>query len=1180
MRLAYVPGRHLSTRAAVLCRSSSLQKLERGRQDARIREIPQHQPLGTLLKSRGYQNDALGKRLARRATGDETGSTSAAYVDDGVNSQLSEDSGNTGGERNERGAAATTASSSGGNVANEDTGSAPAGMEEMDVQPAEEKKEPSAEDLVSRLMSSPSRKAIRSQFPRPRSKGMIPPSTGGMLDLTSASSEKRNDVVTPVEQSQVLPAPAEHAAQPNDDFGISPFLSDGPDSEPRGTVSEHPTSSPYSTKEAKAEVRRAKLARRKEARRKSKEERAAKRAADKVAKSTQETGIITPDTAQETTEKRDATGSRTPDHTSNDSVSQTSGAQGPLATAPSTSKQVSNWISDFITSLKGKPSSKKPDIMSTATAKTEVSPPVEEKAVPDASDKGSVNANNSPDPAGEDEPIDQKSDGDIQGKKRRKRKTSEKSDTSFSEQSRALSRQSAVLPRKVTTRELAEDKLMDARIASNNTHVEEAEVGASGRKARRLRIVKHLSASVEDVAKDSFSKSSQGVSAGPIEGTLLHPNRLSFTALNVEQPPAPKLAHNLDRVLFNRGVYNLQDRYSGVYNFDPYLENIMSVEDFDFDALRTYKTSSEDKTLAAIARENQLRYVGSTSSMTSMLSHFHYLLSNWRELNIDSLSRGFKVSDTKNARNFTEIYKAPTAIFLRWRNGTYAIDADKEFSTPNVLMALGQSLEKMLTQSPSDFERYRKSDPREVPEAERDAPESYHYSKQGSILMRSQLDAHDPRLPGTGIFDVKTRAVLPVRMSSRDHEGMTGYQILSDHGLYESYEREFYDMFRSTFLKYSLQVRMGRMEGIFIAYHNVQEIFGFQFMNLEDMDSVLHGQRDTSLGDQEFRGSLEIVQKILDEATQEYPEKSIRLHFDTRAGVVPIMYVFAEPLEEHEIEAIQKPSDEAVTEYERSLRGDEEEATQSQTKTQPSSQEATPNDTPSTTSTSPSSVETALHSATATHKPLLAWTLTTTNLVNGTRVQRPENLSSADKWEIKYDLRRITTPERAWAFYEVTKGRRRKALEFDDGGNSSSTSAASGPGKGTKAEKSETIDPADAKGATDPDGEGIKGLGLAEAMKRRAAAVGEPKPKVRGPSAGYLSMLRGMSERGKAMREERLRKAEGRRKVVLGSGVSEASSGSTGTEEGMGTEKVDGEEGVESVDDYLAWLNRHQLERR
>jgi hypothetical protein len=32
--------------------------------------------------------------------------------------------------------------------------------------------------------------------------------------------------------------------------------------------------------------------------------------------------------------------------------------------------------------------------------------------------------------------------------------------------------------------------------------------------------------------------------------------------------------------------------------------------------------------------------------------------------------------------------------------------------------------------------------------------------------MRSQLDAYDPRLPGTGMFDLKTRAAVSIRMES------------------------------------------------------------------------------------------------------------------------------------------------------------------------------------------------------------------------------------------------------------------------------------------------------------------------------------------------------------------------------------------------------------------------------
>lgn len=349
----------------------------------------------------------------------------------------------------------------------------------------------------------------------------------------------------------------------------------------------------------------------------------------------------------------------------------------------------------------------------------------------------------------------------------------------------------------------------------------------------------------------------------------LNAEDVEMTALPIKQPPVPHLHHALDRVLFNQGVYKLQDPYSMVYNFNPYLQEIMPVAEFDYNALAEYKTSSQDELLSSMAKEHSIKYVGSTSSMTSALGHFHYLLSNWRPISLDMLSKEFPEKST----TFTEINRAPNSIFLRWKNGTYAIDADKQYDGANVLMLLGKSLEKLLTMSPSDFERYRKSDPRKISTAERDAPESFHFSTQGDFLMRSQLDAHDPRLPGTGMFDLKTRAVVSVRMQSDDYEEMSGYELHQQHGRFESYEREYYDMIRSTMLKYSLQARMGRMDGIFVAYHNVKRIFGFQYLNLNEMDKALHGQSDRCLGNQEFSLSIDMLNKILNKATERYPEQ-------------------------------------------------------------------------------------------------------------------------------------------------------------------------------------------------------------------------------------------------------------------------------------------------------------------
>lgn len=255
--------------------------------------------------------------------------------------------------------------------------------------------------------------------------------------------------------------------------------------------------------------------------------------------------------------------------------------------------------------------------------------------------------------------------------------------------------------------------------------------------------------------------------------------------------------------------------------------------------------------------------------MTAALAHFHFLLSQWREINSKMLSRSFP----DNLKTFTKLQRAPSAIFLRWKNGTYAIDADKEFDSANILMMLGKSMEKLLTLSTEDYERYRVKNSHQISSEERNAPESYHYSTMGDFLMRSQLDAHDPRLPGTGMFDLKTRAVVSIRMDTKNYEDGVGYQIRTRKGSFESFEREFYDMIRAAFLKYSLQVRMGRMDGIFVAYHNIESIFGFQYISLPEMDATLHGQYDTSIGDQEFKLSLDLLNKILDKATKRYPEQ-------------------------------------------------------------------------------------------------------------------------------------------------------------------------------------------------------------------------------------------------------------------------------------------------------------------
>ncbi|KAG0648541.1 mRNA degradation [Hyphodiscus hymeniophilus] len=392
---------------------------------------------------------------------------------------------------------------------------------------------------------------------------------------------------------------------------------------------------------------------------------------------------------------------------------------------------------------------------------------------------------------------------------------------------------------------------------------------------------------------------------------------LVLTPIDIKQPPVPNLAYGLDRVLFNPGVYHLQDPRSRVFNFDPYLQTIMPVEEFDFTALKKYITSSRDDVLLSVAKEEGKKYTGSTSSMTAALAHFHFLLSQWRPINTALLSQDFPAEN----QNFTGLQRGPSAVFLRWKDGVYAIDADKQFDSANILASLGKSMEKLLTLPTEDFEKYRKENSDQIPLEEREAPEPFNYTTMGDFLMRSQLDAHDPRLPGTGMFDLKTRAVISIRMDVANYEEGKHYEIRGRYGAYESFEREYYDLIRAAFLKYSLQVRMGRMDGIFVAYHNTQRIFGFQYISQPEMDLALHGTEDTTIGDAEFKLSVELLNKVLDKASAKYPEKSLRLHFETRNTETPFMYIFAEPMEDEEIKGIQESNKAVIEEFENRVLG-------------------------------------------------------------------------------------------------------------------------------------------------------------------------------------------------------------------------------------------------------------------
>lgn len=371
----------------------------------------------------------------------------------------------------------------------------------------------------------------------------------------------------------------------------------------------------------------------------------------------------------------------------------------------------------------------------------------------------------------------------------------------------------------------------------------------------------------------------------PLEKSVLAASDINIVPVKPPRDaPVARLNNRLQRVLFSPGVHHMRDPRTGVFNFDQALEHIPTPEEFAFHRLPQYITASQDPELTSMATTNNTRYTGSTSTLTQSLSQIYFTLLNARPVDTSTLSAEFQ----EQRPDFTAGAQLPALINIRLQdNGTYAIDNDKTHSIDNnVLSDYGRILEKMLTASPDDFKRFLSAAPESaVPESERTEREAYAYSKSGRLLMRSQLDCQDSRLPGSGTFDIKTRACFPIRQDRANWEKNSAYTIYKQHGFQESFEREYYDLSRSGMLKYCFQARIGQMDGIFVAYHNTKTFFGFQYLSLAEIDRVLFGS--TEMADQVFQLCVGLMEKLLDKATELFPNESVQMSLRRQASPRP-----------------------------------------------------------------------------------------------------------------------------------------------------------------------------------------------------------------------------------------------------------------------------------------------------
>lgn len=335
--------------------------------------------------------------------------------------------------------------------------------------------------------------------------------------------------------------------------------------------------------------------------------------------------------------------------------------------------------------------------------------------------------------------------------------------------------------------------------------------------------------------------------------------------------------------IISPGVHFLRDPRTKVYNFEPYLRYITQPKDFNYATVPSFTPPSKDNYLAELAKNNNCQFTGSTSSTSSALSQFYLLVSNFKPITLDTLPVEF----AGDLSTFTRMVKAPAAVeLIPKENGTTSINylsfEPKDMPDQTIMSQQGVIMENFFTKPPKDYELMLLANKHLLPADNNPGDQSTHdhyaYCQYGNVLLRSQLDCYNPNLPKKS-FDIKTRATVAIRMNAAEYYDFINYRLHRTHGRWNSFSREYYDMLRSSFLKYNFQVRIGDMDGLFIAFHNTNEIFGFQYTSREEMDAVLFGS--SSMGDQVFNITLQLFQTVLDQVHKSFPDQRLQLVFNT-----------------------------------------------------------------------------------------------------------------------------------------------------------------------------------------------------------------------------------------------------------------------------------------------------------
>ena len=333
----------------------------------------------------------------------------------------------------------------------------------------------------------------------------------------------------------------------------------------------------------------------------------------------------------------------------------------------------------------------------------------------------------------------------------------------------------------------------------------------------------------------------------------------------------PKLHHGLEKIVRTQGIYKVDQFMKD--SKDNFLKDIIRPTREAMNKFPRYTPPSQDTSLHSRAVKEGVRYITGSSSIGEAMMIIYHAITNFKSPDVTGLGSSY---DNKNM-NYMAAYRKPSTFWLRkTEDNIYAIDGDGgPLPASNIeLSEMGIILEHMLTTPKEMFKKLM--DPKyTLTEQEQQellgSSRSYRLRRFGDMFVRSQIDCESISENGEYfVFEIKTRALAPLRYDVKNISAYLDYKVDQRTGLHSSYEREYFDLIRSILIKYFFQLKIGRMDGAFIAYHNTREIFGYEYLKVDEIEKRLFSSPEFS--DMILKICVYLLQDILDEVTSMFPD--------------------------------------------------------------------------------------------------------------------------------------------------------------------------------------------------------------------------------------------------------------------------------------------------------------------